>query len=356
MGQEADEKQLQALRRELSELREDLNRYQGEQESTQKQLQSEELELARLHREISGTQRSIAISQDVSEQLQLEAENLGRLRKTQENLVSREIRAMYKSGKQEPIKMLLNQQDPGELSLMLGYYQRLIDTRRERLDQYRTTMLRLSENQLARIEEQQRSQALLENLANQQQQLAASHDRRQRTLASLSAEIANTEQQINQKEADRDRLERLIKNISSRMEELELPNTTVPFSEIRGACHWPAEGKMVASFGSLRTGSLRWNGVLIGAEDGTEVEAIHTGRVLFADYLRGYGLLVIIDHDAGYLTLYGHNQYLYVELGDWVQAGQPIARVGETGGLQEPGLYFEIRQQGTPVDPAGWCR
>ena len=354
-AQQATEAQLAELRRQLDALREELNRYQGEQESIQQRLQQEELELARLHREIFNTERSIAISHNVSEALAEEAEQLERLSHQQETQVRREIQAVYRNGPQEPIKLLLNQEDPAQFSLMLGYYRRLLAVREEKILQYRDTMRDLQQNRLARQEEEARLGELLTRLDEQRDTLQVSRVRRQETLAMLSAEIANTEQQIAQKEADQRRLEELISSIARQAEELSVPSNITPFAEIRGQCRWPTQGQIVGQFGQARTGTLRWNGVQIAAPDGAEVQAVHQGRVLFADYLRGYGLLVIIDHDDAYLTLYGHNQYLYVEPGDWVQSGQPIARVGNTGGQQDAGLYFEIRQQGRPTNPANWC-
>nr|WP_246341157.1 peptidoglycan DD-metalloendopeptidase family protein [Simiduia aestuariiviva] len=120
---------------------------------------------------------------------------------------------------------------------------------------------------------------------------------------------------------------------------------------------WPTKGTLKARFGSNRAGnSLRWQGVLIGAPEGREVKAIHQGRVVFSEYMRGQGMLIIIDHGDNYLSLYAHNQVLYKETGDWVASGDVIARVGASGGQQDPNLYFEIRHAGKPVDPAHWCR
>lgn len=354
-GQQATEAQLEELRRQLSELREELNRYQGEQEDIQQQLQQEELDLARLHREIFNTERSIANSHNVSEALAREAEQLEQLSLIQEGEVRRELIAVYRNGPQEPVKLLLNQEDPGKFSLMLGYYRRVLALRQEKIIQYRETMEELEQNRLAQSEEQVRLQGLLARLDEQSSDLEVSTGRRQATLAALNSDIANTEQLIASKEADQRRLEELIDSIARRTEELSMPSSVIPFGEIKGQCAWPAEGRIVGRFGQSRTGTLRWNGVQIAAANGAEVKAVHHGRVLFADYLRGYGLLVIIDHDDGYLTLYGHNQYLYVEPGDWIQSGQAIARVGDTGGQQEAGLYFEIRQRGRPTDPANWC-
>ena len=131
-----------------------------------------------------------------------------------------------------------------------------------------------------------------------------------------------------------------------------------PFASARGKLPWPGDGRLVARYGTPRGGDARtkWDGVLIGAAAGSQVRAVHGGRVVFADWLRGAGLLVILDHGNGYLSLYGHNQSLLKNAGDVVKAGDPIATVGSSGGQDASALYFAIRQNGRPSDPAQWCR
>jgi septal ring factor EnvC (AmiA/AmiB activator) len=131
-----------------------------------------------------------------------------------------------------------------------------------------------------------------------------------------------------------------------------------PFANAKGKLPWPVDGRLVAGYGTPRGGDARtkWDGVLIGAAIGTQVRAVHGGRVVFADWLRGAGLLVILDHGNGYLSLYGHNQSLLRDAGEIVKAGDPIATVGNSGGQESAALYFAIRQQGRPSDPAQWCR
>ena len=125
----------------------------------------------------------------------------------------------------------------------------------------------------------------------------------------------------------------------------------------RGAMRWPTEGRLGNRFGRPRNqGKMRWRGVTINAETGTPVNAIHHGRVVYADWLRGSGLLLVLDHGEGYMSLYAHNETLLRDVGDWVTAGAPIATVGASGGRERPALYFEIRHRGDPVDPGDWCR
>ena len=129
------------------------------------------------------------------------------------------------------------------------------------------------------------------------------------------------------------------------------------FKKMRGKMSWPVNGSIVQSFGQPKKGQdLRWNGVLITADTGTDVKAINNGRVIFADWFKNLGMLIIIDHGNDYMSLYAHNQSLFKQAGDWVLAGETIASVGDSGGQNQPGLYFEIRQSGKPVNPGLWCK
>ncbi len=129
-----------------------------------------------------------------------------------------------------------------------------------------------------------------------------------------------------------------------------------PFKALRGGLEWPARGRLVSLFGTQRAGNLKWDGVVIAAKEGSEVKAIHHGRVAFSDWLRGFGLLMIIDHGDGYMSLYGHNQSLFKETGDWVEPGETIAVMGNSGGQRNAGVYFGIRYKGKAVNPKKWCK
>ena len=138
---------------------------------------------------------------------------------------------------------------------------------------------------------------------------------------------------------------------------LKLPNDYRDFAERRGAMSWPAKATVKNMFGRKRNNAgIRWQGSLLEGREGTPIRAIHNGRVVFAEWFRGQGLLIIVDHGDGFMSLYGHNQSLLRETGEWVRAGEPIATLGSSGGRENPGLYFEIRQNGKPVNPAKWCK
>ena len=205
----------------------------------------------------------------------------------------------------------------------------------------KTNQLESSNRQLqARVDELQSKQA-----------------KRKQTLAMLNKSIANKDQQLHKMDRDQKRLQRLLDTVVSAIANLSLSDDGQPFAKRKGKMTYPAKGAIVNRFGAPRINDrLRWDGLLIKASVGSHVSAIHHGRVVFSDYLRGHGLLMIVDHGDGYMSLYAHNQALLKDNGDWVSSGEVIARVGDSGGQNQAGLYFEIRHQGQPTNPSIWCR
>ena len=354
---QAQEAELQTVLKQLEGLQQELNRFRGEFAEVERGLQEQELALASNHREVLVAERALGASDDLLTQLQQQAAALASERLTQEALLQWELVAIYQSGGSEPWKMLLNLEDQSSYHQMLHYYRLILAERKRTLDTYIAKLGEIEANQVAlNAERQQRTQRLAQ-LASARQQLEQRHGERETALTRLEQAISGTQAQIAAREADKARLESLVASISTRMAELSLPvDDGLPFSSARGRCSWPVAGTIQSRFGTVRTGSVTWDGVLISTQLDANVNTIHRGRVVFADYLRGYGLLAIVDHGDNYLTLYGHNQSLLVEAGDWVATGSTIARAGTSGGLRDPSLYFEIRRNGQPENPANWCR
>jgi septal ring factor EnvC (AmiA/AmiB activator) len=183
--------------------------------------------------------------------------------------------------------------------------------------------------------------------------------RRQRKelLAELGKKIKNQENTLTDLETSRGRIENLLKSLGELLADIPTsPSETRPFVSLKGKLPWPVNGPFMGSFGQPKNyGNLKWNGVLIQAELGTPVHVVSHGRVAFADWLQGFGFIIIIDHGEGYMSLYGHNESLFKQTGDWVQANEVIATAGDSGGQLLTGVYFEIRSRGKPVDPSKWC-
>lgn len=348
--------ELDQLLLELDQLQEELNSYQGQVSATEAQLQEQELLLAQNYHEIFNLEGSIADSENTLSELIEKLNGLELKKKEQEKRLQVEIAAIYQNSSQGPLKILLNQEDPVMFSRMLYYYQSIAANRQQQIDQYLQTTKDLEQTENARLDELARQRQLLFSLVSARGELETRLKNRRETLSELENSIASTQEEIAANQANRERLETLVRSITTTMAELDAQGDQRPFIEIQGECEWPTQGRPIASFGSLRTGSIRWDGVMIESEMGNTVRAIHNGRVVFSDYLRGYGLLIIVDHNDGYLTLYGHNQSLFVEAGDWVLPQQMIAQVGNSGGQQNAALYFEIRKDGEPTNPENWCR
>ncbi|MEH6561686.1 MAG: peptidoglycan DD-metalloendopeptidase family protein, partial [Marinobacter sp.] len=194
-----------------------------------------------------------------------------------------------------------------------------------------------------------------EGVIKRQQELTTSRQKREKTLAALNQDIRTRRNEKDELESDRKRLEKLLSEVQEAIANIPSPNESQPFPSLRNKLPWPAQGKVLSRFGDkYAEGKLRRNGLLIQTGEGADVKAIHYGRVVFANWLRGFGLITIIDHGDGYMTLYGHSSSLFTSPGDWVAAGEAIAQAGRTGGTDTPALYFEVRHNGKPDNPGRW--
>lgn len=276
----------------------------------------------------------------------------------QQGMLDGQIRSAYMLGEQNTIKTLLNQQDSSNVSRMSHYFYYFNKQRIETIKALATTLLQLKQTQKA-IEEQT---ATLKTLQAQQQQkqddLRAEQTTRHLLLTKVNAEIDTNQQVLSKLDADRQRLSSLVNQLQ--VQQAASPNQTqlptVPFANMQGQLFWPTTGQIIDHFGTpINDSELTYTGTLIQAPEGQTVHAIYPGTVIFSGWLKGFGLLMIIDHGNGYLSLYARNRTLYQQVGAKVSAGDPIGQVGESGGYEQSGLYFEIRHNGEPVDPESWC-
>jgi septal ring factor EnvC (AmiA/AmiB activator) len=390
-------KQIEAARKDVAELQKLLKQIEQEKSTVQKQLQTTESEMGQLEKQVDSLQQEIDRSEAELERLNEEKTTLEGARIEQQRLIGIQARAAYQSGRQEYLKLLLNQQNPEKFSRTLTYYDYLSKARFEQVESFNETLSQLT-NVEAGIEAQQATLAEQQDgLKERRAQLAEVRKERQQTLAKLDRDLSGRDQKLKARKQEQAQLERVLKTIEqtlarqAREAEQERQRALAlareersrqqrsgstasapsgplvssaggsfggPFATAKGKLPWPVDGRLVARYGTPRGGDARtkWDGVLIGADIGTQVHAVHGGRVVFADWLRGAGLLVILDHGNGYLSLYGHNQSLLRDAGEIVKAGDPIATVGNSGGQESAALYFAIRQQGRPSDPAQWCR
>lgn len=351
----ADEADLQALRARIERLENDLNDTRATRDNARDDLNLREKRIGRLLRDQRRTQAKLRANERRLEAARArsarERDNFSTLRAGLES----DVRAAYAIGRRDQLKLLLSQDDPARAARMLVYYRYASQSRGERLRGMQASLARLG---AAENEIRDRGRELAALRADQSANLADLETaRRERAalLAGLNREVKNRAREIERLRADQARLERLLGELT-RTAPAPLPDDRgTRFGRLRGRLPLPVAGRISARFGEPKgLGDLRWRGVFIDAPEGRDIMAPARGRVAYAGSLKGFGLLLILDHGDGYMTLYGHNQTLTREVGDWVEAGETVAAVGNTGDAPRAGLYFEIRHQGEPSDPLAW--
>ena len=350
------QQELEKLKASISSLELKLRNQRIEKNSLQEQLESIERNVADLNKKIRIVSKKITKTENNLSLLSSNKNDLEQRIKKQRTTIAEQIRAAYKTGNEEPIKLLLNQENPEQLSRILKYYDYLLDARSKKIDQFNANIESLKIT-LSKIEKQKISLAdSKKELEKDKQQLAVSINQRKATIKKVTQSLQSNKKQLNRYKKQRDELETVIKTVGKAAKAIPPAQDYPSFALSKGKLNWPVRGKLKASFGSKRSEYLRWQGWLISAKQDADIKSVHHGRVVFSDYLRGFGLLIIIDHGNDYMTLYAHNKELLREAGDWIQSGEVISRAGNTGGLTNTALYFEVRDKGKPVNPKIWLR
>ncbi len=349
------EQQLQAVRGRIEALTRELNDTRGQRDALREELRALEQRIGTLAAGIRRTDRQIRADQERLEALRREAETARRRRSEQAEALARDVRVAFALGRQDYLKLLLNQEDPARLTRTLTYYRYLTTARHERMAALHASLANAQALQERIVERDRALAALRAEAAQRKAALESTRARRASALTQLSREVRDRTRELERLKADEQRLEGLVKRLGEYLPQLPPADKHARFPALKGRLPWPVAGALTARFGEPRqVGSLRWRGVLISAREGSDVRAVASGRVAYADWLRGFGLLLILDHGDGYMTLYGHNQALHKEVGEWAEAGEAIASVGSSGDAPQAGLYFEIRHQGEPIDPHVW--
>ncbi|MCK5532780.1 peptidoglycan DD-metalloendopeptidase family protein [Halopseudomonas aestusnigri] len=349
--------ELEKAQADIERLKDMLQGLRQEVSGMEAELKESETDIGRLQRERRELEQQIRDGESRLIDLREQTRTLQASLKAQQQQIARQVRAAYMAGQQSYLKLLLNQDDPGRMARMLRYYDYVGQARVGEITRFNDTIAELQQASAQIVTQQTSLQQQREGLAERTAALETQQRKRSQLLASLQGQQRSQAEQLRAREAERAELTRLIKRLEEAVVSIPVPAGNLPFAQARGKMPLPVRGQVAARFGSQRGADsrLKWDGLVINAPSGTPVNAIHGGRVVFADWLRGSGLLLILDHGGGYLTLYGHNQTLLKEVGAWVQPGEPIATVGSSGGLSEPSLYFAIRHRGQALDPLGWC-
>ena len=335
------------LKRRLESSRADQRKEQAQLKQLDLAIQQASLDYRELDRQKAGHLQELT---RLEEQQELYLASIGeRL-----DILAEQVNAAYRTSGQTRLKLVLNQDDPEKLVRMLAYYDYMNRAQVKRISQLKEALTTLEgmqqsiDRELQRIESVQMEQkAVLDELEQQR-------EKRNVLLAQLSDQISTGESRLEELQQNQRDLEALLERLSDVLADIPPDlGDRAGIAGRKGRLPMPAAGPVRHAFGQLRVGGMHWQGWLIGVNRGTEVRSVAYGRVAFADWLRGYGLLLIIDHGQGYMSLYGHNESLLHDVGSWVEPGAIISVVGENPG-NEQGLYFELRRNGKAVDPAAW--
>ncbi len=348
------EKQIRSLQNEIKTLEGQLRQFKGDSKSVEAEIRRTEIDAGKLTQAIRKNKRQVTAGEKQLTELQQRQQGLDLARQEQAEVLAQQLAAAYRIGQQDQLKLLLNQQHPERLSRMLRYYQFLNRSRVETIERYQQTLSSLAAVESNIIDQQDLLKTEQGALKSNSKQLKASRSQRVQALKKLKLQINSADKRLGRLKADRSRLQTVLKKLQQTLKKIDLAWESAEFRQLKGKLKWPTKGKVVRSYGSRTAQGIKNEGLLIRAPMGRSVKAVHHGRVVFSDWLRGFGLLIIVDHGSGYMSLYGHNQSLLKEVGDWVSGNERIATVGDSGGLSETGLYFAIRYKGQPYNPKPW--
>ncbi len=352
------EARLGQVREQIRQVQAQLRREQAQQDAASSQLRKLDARIARTAARLRDLERQLAAGQERVHALRREVAGQQARIDANRSELARQLRAAYASSRDGYLKLLLSTDDPLQLGRVLTYHRYLQAARRQELEAATAELQRLAGLERRLAAETSRVAELRDQELAAQRELAAARRERATALAAIEARVAASGQELSRLQADAEALERLLARLRDALADVkDLRFDQRPFTASRGRLAWPLQGALLARFGEERgLGEMRWSGVLIAAKPGDPVRAVARGRVVFADWLRGFGLLLIVDHGDGFMTLYGHNEAIYKENGDWVQTGDVVAAVGAGGTRRAPGLYFEVRSRGEPVDPLLWLQ
>ncbi|MFB2860413.1 murein hydrolase activator EnvC [Aeromonas hydrophila] len=399
----AANQQLGAMQSQIKEQQQTIKLSKQELAKLNTQLKADEQAISAAAAKLEQTKQQLRENQQKLVGLQQDKLDLEQQASHQKQLLAKQAESAFTAGNHDYLKLLLNQQDPAKLSRSLDYYDYLNKARIEAIEALRATRTKLAKNQQATKETESRLQSLLSEQQQHHQSLLASQQSRAKVRNQLQQSVQDDEQKLSKlvkaektlkarleelrrqreeqerrERAERERLaklkaeqERQRKLAEQRRAEQQRPTEEVASSKpergsgissagyysglkTNGSLRWPVQGPILIAYGSPRTAELKWKGTLIGASEGTQVKAVAPGQVVYADWLDGFGMLLVIDHGRGYMSLYGHNQSLLRQVGQNVEQGEPVALVGDSGGQDRPGLYFEIRYQGEAINPTKW--
>ncbi|EIO3979423.1 TPA: peptidoglycan DD-metalloendopeptidase family protein [Vibrio vulnificus] len=343
----ASPSELQGVKNEISRQQKALSNQEKQLDELQKSLRSQETSIAQLEKEIKQTKQALATAKANVGQLQRKMDELEGQKKAQTERLETLIQTYYVTQRANASASLLQQ--GVEEDRISQYFQHLAKARAETINELESTKKQLEQSQQQLLNEQSQIESLLKQQSTKHEQLAKTQGQRKKTLGNIKQSISSDKNYLAELQRNETRLKAEIAKAAKR--------NAIPMDGLAkqtGKLPWPLKGSILHQFGTKQTGQINWKGIVIAARYGEQVKSVYPGTVVFAEYLRGYGLVVLIDHGKGDMTLYGYNQALLKKEGDKVTAGEVIALAGDTGGQDRASLYFEIRRNSEAQNPRNW--
>ncbi len=346
---------LKKLRDDINELQNFLKKAQDDHKDLVDSLRKSDEEVAKISKLVEGIKQSLQEERARLKKLKGEQKSLNLSKNDQQKTLKNIIIATYKLGQEPQLKLLLNQQDPSKLARNLSYLQYFNLAHQEQIKQYRSTLNKLDEVTDKVAQKQKSLQDKLSELRSSRNQLKSLQLVQQKNADALDNQIKDDNQRLSRLQQDRQNLMSLLGQVEQVFMPYERNKESRPFKQLKGKLPNPIKVKPKRMFGMVQSnGKQQWEGWLYPSTEGSDIHAVHHGRIVFSDWLRGFGLLTIVDHGQGYMSLYARNQSLLTSVGDWVEAGDVIAKLGRSGGYDQSALYFEIRHKGEPQNPKRW--
>ncbi|MDT8425825.1 MAG: peptidoglycan DD-metalloendopeptidase family protein [Methyloprofundus sp.] len=350
------DKELHQVQSKIKTVSGNLSRLKQQQDDANRELKRIEKQYGEISRTVQQLSAQVKQKQQRINEIQKELKVQNHWLSAQKSHLAGQVKAAYALGRQEELKLLLNQKDGSRSSRIMTYYQYFNNARLDKLQRINNSLKLLTTLEQEKQLERQQVADLMDKSQQQQAQLKETAAERKTLLIKIKKDYQNNTSQLSRLKKNEQKLKRLITSLQQKLPDIGLPaQSKQPFHTLQGSLPWPVAGKIIKSFGNQRSDS-QWDGILLKAQEGNPVQAIAHGQVIFSDWFKGYGLLVIIKHDKNYMSLYAFNQSLYKEKGDWVEAGDTIATVGKSDGREDASLYFEIRRKDKPLNPIKWCK
>ena len=355
-GANSQKEKLAELQAELRARQQVLENSRASAQELESVLKASELEIAKVAKALSTTRQALKNVEQEQAKLEAEQEGLKTAIRKQQSLLSSQLKSAFMAGHYDYAKMLFYQDDARTFERVITYYQYVAKARQKEIESFRSNVARLEEVNAELSEKALSLATLKDEQESQRAVLLTRQDDRKATLKKINKTIASENQRIASLQADEKALKDAIEaaRIAAERAAREAEVSMDGLAKLKGKLAAPVKGRIRNLFGSRRQGQVSWKGIVIDGAEGDPVNSIAPGKVLYADWLRGFGLVAIVDHGEGYMSVYGHNQALLKQAGDDVRRGERIALVGRSGGQEYPNLYFEIRHKGKALNPSAW--